>query len=188
MSLPEFEIELRDEAVDAYFAQLIERMANRRPITAAIAQVLQSETDENFEQQGRPKWAPLHPGYAALVAGRGKMLNRSGASGLKGSIQTEFDNDGASIGTNKVYGAIHQIGGKTAPHTITPVSRNALRFTLGGRVVLAKKVNHPGSKIPARPYLPFTGDGVLQATARESIIDLIGQALQYPERPPEVAP
>lgn len=34
----------------------------------------------------------------------------------------------------------------TRPHQIRPVRAQALRFTVGGRVVFAKLVNHPGTK------------------------------------------
>lgn len=34
----------------------------------------------------------------------------------------------------------------TRPHQIRPVRAKALRFTVGGRVVFARLVNHPGTK------------------------------------------
>lgn len=51
------------------------------------------------------------------------------------------------------YAAIHEYGGRTSPHVIVPVNAKALRFMVGGKVVFAKKVNHPGSVIPERSYL-----------------------------------
>lgn len=57
--------------------------------------------------------------------------------------------DFALVGTNVPYARIHQLGGKTRPHVIKPKNKKALAF--GGRVV--KSVNHPGSNIPARPFL-----------------------------------
>lgn len=39
----------------------------------------------------------------------------------------------------------------TAPHIIRPRHAKALRFTVGGRVVFARYVNHPGTR--ARPFL-----------------------------------
>ena len=38
------------------------------------------------------------------------------------------------------------VTGGTRPHEIRPVTAKALRFNVGGRVVFAKKVNHPGTK------------------------------------------
>lgn len=34
----------------------------------------------------------------------------------------------------------------TPPHIITPRRRSALRFTMGGRVVFARSVHHPGTR------------------------------------------
>jgi phage gpG-like protein len=56
------------------------------------------------------------------------------------------------VGTNVAYAAIHQFGGQTKPHVIRPKFKRALAF--GGVVV--RQVQHPGSKIPARPFLALT--------------------------------
>lgn len=92
---------------------------------------------------------------------------------LRQSVQTYQDTEAlkGTIGSNVEYAAIHEYGGQTRPHTITPRGR-ALRFidpgfigpvklTAKGKiarrsrsgVVFAAKVNHPGSTIPARPWL-----------------------------------
>ena len=65
----------------------------------------------------------------------------------RGSIS----NTQAVIGSDRKYAAIHQLGGKTAAHKIRPKRKKALAF--GGGVY--KSVNHPGSKIPARPFFPW---------------------------------
>ena len=56
---------------------------------------------------------------------------------------------------NVPYARIHEIGGKTQPHTIVPKTKVYLVFfwEKKGRWVKKKSVNHPGSYIPARPYL-----------------------------------
>ena len=54
------------------------------------------------------------------------------------------------------YAAAVEFG--TAPHVIRPRRRKALRFNVGGSVVFAKKVNHPGT----RPQ-PFMLPGAKQA-------------------------
>jgi phage gpG-like protein len=53
------------------------------------------------------------------------------------------------IGSNLIYAAIHQWGGKTKAHEIRARHAKALRFN--GRFF--KSVKHPGSEIPARPFL-----------------------------------
>lgn len=42
----------------------------------------------------------------------------------------------------------------TAPHVIRPKNKKALRFTVGGKTIFAKHVNHPG--IAARPVVEPT--------------------------------
>lgn len=77
---------------------------------------------------------------------------------LLGSIRTEMVEDATSIygrvySRGVPYAAIHEYGGQTKPHVIRPVRAQMLRFMVGGKVVFAKSVNHPGSKIPERSYL-----------------------------------
>lgn len=56
----------------------------------------------------------------------------------------------SAIGTNVKYAGIHEFGGRTAPHVIRARAGGALRFRVGNAILLRKKVNHPGSQIPAR--------------------------------------
>ena len=131
-----------------------DQMANTRPLMASMAGIMHRAVEDNFEQEGRPKWKDLQPGtkLARAKTGNwpGKILQRSGA--LAASIQQDFDATHAVVGTNKVYAAIQQFGGKTRPHVIRPKTKRALSF--GGIVV--RQVNHPGSNIPARPFLALT--------------------------------
>lgn len=55
--------------------------------------------------------------------------------------------DGDFLGTivSTHPASIYVISG-TRPHTIRPVRAQALRFTVGGRVVYAKVVRHPGNR------------------------------------------
>ena len=88
----------------------------------------------------------------------GAALNaRSGA--LRDSILAEvsLSDDGllaavASFGDVK-YAAIQEFGGKTAAHEILPEKARTLAFLMGGSLRFARSVHHPGSLIPARPYL-----------------------------------
>jgi len=58
------------------------------------------------------------------------------------------------VGTNVEYARIQEFGGKTEPHEITPRFKKALAFTVGGINVVVKRIPmHPGSNIPAHPYL-----------------------------------
>lgn len=48
----------------------------------------------------------------------------------------------------------------TPPHVIRPKSGKALKFNMGGRVVFARKVNHPGTA--GRPYLKNAAETVIR--------------------------
>ena len=78
-----------------------------------------------------------------------------------------FNSKSATVGSDRHYAAIHQLGGKTAPHKIVPKNKKAL-FWPGAKHPV-KSVNHPGSKIPARPYFPFHRNGRPTALARKTI-------------------
>ncbi|MFT4464754.1 MAG: phage virion morphogenesis protein [Sodalis sp. (in: enterobacteria)] len=128
--------------------QALERLAQslspRQPLMCALSEELYDAVMENFEQEGRPRWLP--------IACAGKILQQSGR--LAASIDSDADNDQAVVGTNVVYARIHQQGGTTRPHVIRPRYKKALTFN--GRVV--KNVNHPGSTIPAQPFLSLTDE------------------------------
>ncbi len=51
------------------------------------------------------------------------------------------------------YAAIHEYGGKTPAHVIVPKIKKALKFRMGGNVIFARKINHPGSKIKATHFM-----------------------------------
>ncbi len=87
---------------------------------------------------------------------------------LAESFEVASDATSATVGTNVKYAAIHQFGGQTKPHLIKP--RNAKALAFGGRYV--KQVNHPGSKIPARPFL------VLMDSDEEKILDSVEDYLR----------
>jgi phage gpG-like protein len=58
-----------------------------------------------------------------------------------------------SVGTNVVYAAIHEYGGRTPPHVIEPKYKKALAFEIGGETIIRRRVHHPGSVMPERSFL-----------------------------------
>ena len=85
------------------------------------------------------------------------LESRSGA--LKASIVAEISQDGpvltATVGSfgDVKYAAIQEYGGRTSAHEILPDKTQALAFLVGGAVSFARRVEHPGSNIPAHAYL-----------------------------------
>jgi phage gpG-like protein len=101
----------------------------------------------------------------------GGVLNaRSGA--LRDSIQVESSPRDSQIGAeifsdgDVPYAAIQEFGGKTAAHEILPDKARVLAFVGNGKQVFARRVQHPGSQIPARSYLRSAldeqGDEIVQ--------------------------
>lgn len=81
--------------------------ADMTPAMRKIAGTLHAETDSNFDESGWPEWIVSQ----AAEDRDGQTLCKTGR--LQGSVSTEYDPRTAMIGTNTVYGAIHQFGGKT---------------------------------------------------------------------------
>jgi phage virion morphogenesis protein len=121
-----------------------------KELAAFAAGELHDISNTAFENEADPatgeKWAPLkHPRPDGSVA---TILRDHGI--LFKTLTDEGREDGTAVlGTNMIYGRIHQEGGKTGAHEIRPYHAKALSFN--GK--FAKKVNHPGSDIPARPYM-----------------------------------
>lgn len=107
----------------------------------------------------RPAVVSLTQRLASLVRAKlsgGVLQRRSGR--LLGSIRSELvettDSIGGRVSTSGVpYARIHEYGGQTSPHVIMARNSSSLAFVWQGQMRFFKKVNHPGSKIPARPYM-----------------------------------
>lgn len=97
---------------------------------AIIGEVVRTSVVRNFEEGGRPEpWAELSDATLLTKRGGKVMVDQGFAGGLMGSIHSKIEGaDTVLVGTDKVYGAIHQFGGEAGPKT--------------------KRV-----QIPARPYL-----------------------------------
>lgn len=137
------------ELVLQRLALVQQRSGQRQALMRGIAGDMLDAVEENFAQQGRPRWADLKSVRIRRGAGY-KILQDTGR--LAGSITPSSDDTTARVGTNLVYARIHQFGGKTKAHVIRAKNKKALYTPFGPR----KQVNHPGSVIPARPFLSLT--------------------------------
>ncbi|HMO03907.1 MAG TPA: phage virion morphogenesis protein [Kiritimatiellia bacterium] len=110
--------------------------------------------------------------WAAKKDGEPATLRYRGA--LQQSLRlVAADNNSATIGSDRPYAAIHQLGGKTKPHIIKAKDAAALYFRVGAQSYYAKQVKHPGSLIPARPYFPLHPDGRLQPEFQAEVESMI---------------
>lgn len=128
------EIKIDNKEVNRKLLDLATRGENLRPLMKNIAGIFAYSTEENFKEEGRPKWTDLaestkkqrkktghYPGQILQITGQ-----------LASSISTYYDDNSAIIGSNLDYSAKHQLGGQTGK---------------------GKK-----STIPARPYLQLTDE------------------------------
>jgi phage virion morphogenesis protein len=164
MAGAQIKITVKDKPVTDALARLVR---GGGPLIACLKNIgvaLVKSTRARFAAQAGPDgkpWAKLNPDYAKGKRGP-KILQEHGH--LLGSIVYQLTGRRLAVGTNLVYGAIHQFGG-----VIVPRSASALVFRMGGHLVFARKVT-----IPARPYLGVSpGDqktilGIIQDHAEEA--------------------
>jgi len=143
MSDEPIEIKIENQEVTSKLLELAHKTENLQPLMKNIAGIFASSTEDNFKNEGRPgKWTDLAdvtkkqrkksghwPGQILQVTGQ-----------LASSINTQYDDNSAVIGSNLDYAAIHQLGGQAGKN---------------------KSV-----EIPARPYLKLTDedfDEILEA-------------------------
>jgi len=154
------------DAVRNRLREISSRVSNMSPILKAIGDRVVEQTKRRFEAGGpAPDGTPWEPPKSQNTK-RIRTLTVSGH--LRDSIRFQIiGNNAVAVGTNKEYAAIHQLGGQTAAHIIRPRNKGGL-FWPGARHPM-KLVRHPGSVIPARPFL-----GVSEANSTE-ILGLINE-------------
>ena len=136
--------------LDPDLARLYRNSQDKVGLHAAIGQGLVSLGKRAFNDANlRPApWAKKKDGTDARLRDTGTLA--------KSPRVTECNSKGVTVGSDRKYAAIHQLGGRTPAHVIRPKKGKALKIPgIGFR----KSVNHPGSKVPARPYLPFDKNG-----------------------------
>ncbi|GDO99290.1 phage virion morphogenesis protein [Escherichia coli] len=137
---------INDRALRQALQALETAATDMTPAMRKIAGTLLSQTQQNFEEEGRPAWEPS----LAAQERQGQTLQDSRR--LYSSVSTVYDSRSAGVGTNLVYAAIHQFGGEAGRrHAVT---------------------------LPARPYLPLTGDDGLQPEAERAVLDTIVRHLE----------
>jgi phage gpG-like protein len=129
--------------------------------TALVSYTKRSFRDASLRQS---TWPAKSDGTASNLIRKGTLLS---------SIRiVKADKSSVTIGSDRPYAAIQQLGG-----VIRAKGNKPLVFQIGGKTIFAKKVT-----IPARPFFPFTPDGQLAANAvepvREIIEKVVGAALK----------
>ena len=146
--------------LEAAMTRLREAAQDTTPIMRRCAGVLAGAAEDAFDDEADPvtgaRWQPLaaSTAVARTAAGHaGKILQLTGSRAS--SLERDFGRNYAVVGTNKEYAAAHQFGATTKPHVIR--ARNGKALKIPG-VGFRRSVNHPGSTIPARPFLGIGPD------------------------------
>ena len=149
------EVNIDDKKLTKALEGLAELGRDATPVMRGLAGIMGETTETAFSMQRDPvtgaAWPDLHPEYKKQRYARGytgKMLHVKGT--LATGIQQEWGRDYARVGTNVIYAAAHQFGARTRPHVLRASRGKALLIPGMG---FRRKVNHPGSNIPARPFL-----------------------------------
>ncbi len=185
--MAEIRVTVDDQAVQSALNHTLSGLENLRPAMKQIGEYMVERTDERFREQRDPDGMPWRPisrqwlqrkqrGYIT------KILQMRGR--LRKSIAYQAERDRVSIGTNVVYGAIHQFGG-----SITRYAQSRMvnfRVDKSGRSRFAKKkranfqqavtYGQTRTTLPARPFL-----GVNQQDSNEItqiVVDHLSQQAQ----------
>lgn len=151
-------IDLRlEENVTAALSEARARGADLTPAMQAIAVMMVSMTEENFDQERSPEGVPWKMSQRVKERG-GKILQDTGD--LKASIRPDWSANHAAAGPEAsggaaIYARIHQLGG-----TIRAKASKALNTPFGPRAAVT---------MPARPYLGYNeamGRGIMAALER----------------------
>lgn len=129
--------------------RLYKKSQDKKPFHEAMGLAVESIAKRSFNQAS----LRIKP-WPNLASGKAARLRKSGT--LAKSVRSVVTEQGVAIGSDRKYAAIHQLGGKTKPHIIRPKHGKALAIPGLG---FFAKVNHPGSKIPARPFIPIGKNG-----------------------------
>lgn len=139
-------VRIEDIGVRAVILDMQRRTGDLRPAMKIVGETVLASILRNFESGGRP--VPWKPSKRSAKTG-GKTLIRTGE--LMRSINYRAGSNRVVISANKKYAAIHQFGGKTPAQIISARVKKALYWP--GAKHPVKSVRHPGSLIPARPFL-----------------------------------
>ena len=145
MNQPAFKISIRGDLLAA-----LPRLTS----DAAMAKELKREMDE----QDQYTVAHIMARYLSFPATGPTTRDglRSISNRLRGNLRavpatiTAGSGVIGGVSNNVKYAKYHEFGATIPPHDIVARNKKALRFAVGGKIILRKKVHNPGFTLPAR--------------------------------------
>jgi phage virion morphogenesis protein len=169
-----FTVTVKDDDVKQALAALQQRLNNMQPAMQGIGETIMERAKRRFDTSTAPDgtpWQPLSAStYLSIINNldakhwkKDGSLNKKGLTKMggrkplvdEGDLSRQFfvsaDQTSVTVSNTMVYAAIHQFGG------------------MAGR--------NRQVKIPARPFLPVSAAGDLDATEREQVLQVIADYL-----------
>lgn len=174
MAKDKLDLKIDLAAYKSALGELLRATTDRHDLMTALAGTMQDAVEENFQQQGRPKWAGWSPAYERQ-RGPGEILKKKGR--LAASIRAAVTNDEATVGTNVRYARIHNEGGEIhhAARTHDLHFKQYKNGSVSRQFVKKRNSNFVQSatigaytvNMPARPFLQLTDSDItdLEETA-----------------------
>lgn len=150
----------------------LREISNGHRLAQAIGNDLLTATLGNFTTRHRYRptpWARKANGEPSYLVLHG-VLSRSLVLSVVGRV--------ATISTDRPYAAIHQFGGRTRPHAMQVRRGKGGKFSKAGYL---QAIQHPGSNIPPRPFLPMLNGALTPAAAKlaqRAAQDVVGRILK----------
>lgn len=146
-----FTVELDHQRLQDALRKVEWAVGDLAPLMRGVAAELVSQTEENFENEGRPDWADLSDTTTEHRAKNGNwpgQILQVSAAGLAASVTSLATDSSALVGSNKPYAAMMHFGGDKSDFP------------------------HLWGDIPSRPWLPMDAEGILQPEAEEALLEL----------------
>jgi phage gpG-like protein len=148
-------IEVEDRAIMARLSSMPDKLrAAFLKKTYALAEKLKSKVQQNLTNK-------------LLQIRTGKLVR----SIFQQVTNSSNEVSGRVFSSGLPYAAIQEFGGQTKAHVIEAKNVKALMFNMGGKQVFFRRVNHPGSHIPAHHYMGQAFDAMkpeIEAGYREA--------------------
>ena len=111
------EVTIGTESVERALRELAERGQNMRPVLGDIGEHLLQSTEDRFRRQVDPEgnpWRPLSLNYRTTKPrNKDKILTLDGH--LRRTLRYNVRGSELTVGTDRVYGAVHQFGFEDIP-------------------------------------------------------------------------
>ena len=148
-------VKVDDKQVKELLGRIQKNLGDLTPAMKIIGSTIRTSIIRNFEKSGRPAKWKKHSKQTEDRRGKGaKILMAQGfAGGLAASINYRAHKKSVEVGTNKIYGAVHQCGAKKGSFGAV-VAKIKAHLRKGVKVKAhERKMNLPWGDIPARPFL-----------------------------------